>query len=215
MSVTVEWLGHASFRIRRDRVMYIDPWKVSGDPPADIILISHEHHDHCDASTVKRLTSPGTLIVGNAASIDKLEEGGIRGDLRSLKPGEQVEAEGVVVKAVPAYNVNKYRSPGVHYHPKSEGHLGYLIHIDDEVIYYTGDTDFIPEMSEISCDVLLLPVSGKYVMTAEEAVEAARTIQPRKYAVPMHYGAIVGTVDDAKRFQALYKGEVRVLDKKS
>jgi L-ascorbate metabolism protein UlaG (beta-lactamase superfamily) len=76
--------------------------------------------------------------------------------------------------------------------------------MDGTRVYHAGDTDFIPEMKNIKCDVALLPVSGTYVMTAEEAAEAAAAINP-KIAVPMHYAAIVGTDGDAERFKSLVK----------
>jgi L-ascorbate metabolism protein UlaG (beta-lactamase superfamily) len=107
-----------------------------------------------------------------------------------------------VVEAVPAYNVNKFRSPGQPFHPKSAGYNGYIITISGERLYHAGDTDHIPEMSGYRCDVALLPVSGTYVMTADEAAAAAAAIKPR-VAVPMHYGDIVGGVADVQRFQKL------------
>jgi L-ascorbate metabolism protein UlaG (beta-lactamase superfamily) len=76
--------------------------------------------------------------------------------------------------------------------------------MDGTRVYFAGDTDFIPEMKSIQCDIALLPVSGTYVMTVEEAVEAAKAIKP-KIAVPMHYAAIVGSDADAKRFKSLAK----------
>jgi L-ascorbate metabolism protein UlaG (beta-lactamase superfamily) len=116
----------------------------------------------------------------------------------------------VTIQAVPAYNVNKFRSPGVPFHPQSSRHNGYVVTVGQERLYFAGDTDHIPEMADIKCDVALLPVSGTYVMTAEEAAQAARTIRPR-VAVPMHYGAgVAGTATDAERFETLYGGEVYV-----
>jgi L-ascorbate metabolism protein UlaG (beta-lactamase superfamily) len=108
------------------------------------------------------------------------------------------------VEAVPAYNVNKFRSPGVVFHPRQAEHNGYIVTVGGERLYHAGDTDHIPEMSGIKCDVALLPVSGTYVMVAEEAAEAAKAIKPR-IAVPMHYGDkdVVGTLADAERFKQL------------
>jgi L-ascorbate metabolism protein UlaG (beta-lactamase superfamily) len=108
----------------------------------------------------------------------------------------------VTVEAVPAYNVNKFRSPGVPFHPKAAGHNGYIVTIGGERLYHAGDTDHIPEMAGYRCDVALLPVSGTYVMTADEAAAAAADIAPR-VAVPMHYGDIVGNAADVERFKAL------------
>lgn len=213
MSATIEWLGHDSFRLRDSVTVYIDPWKIAGGPPADLILITHEHHDHCAPEDVQKVLGPDTVILAHAASVEQLKEGGIEADVRTVKPGDRLEVAGVPVEVLPAYNLNKFRSPGVPFHPKESGHVGYVVTVGGEQIYHTGDSDPIPEMEGVACDILLIPVSGTYVMTAEEAVEAAGTINPRKFAIPMHYGEIVGSEADAQRFEELYDGEVRILTK--
>jgi L-ascorbate metabolism protein UlaG (beta-lactamase superfamily) len=118
---------------------------------------------------------------------------------------------GVEVEAVRAYNVNKFRSPGVPFHPRESDHVGYVVIVDGVRVYFAGDTDHIPEMADIACDVALLPVSGTYVMTVEEAAGAARTLNPQ-IVVPMHYGAGIGTADDGRRFSQLYEGQVVLLE---
>jgi L-ascorbate metabolism protein UlaG (beta-lactamase superfamily) len=111
---------------------------------------------------------------------------------------------------VRAYNVDKFRSPGQPFHPKGANHVGYIVNVGGVRVYHSGDSDIIPEMADVDCDVALLPVSGKFAMTAEEAAEAARTLGP-KIAVPMHYGSGIGTPGDGKRFSELYDGEVALL----
>jgi L-ascorbate metabolism protein UlaG (beta-lactamase superfamily) len=212
----LRWLGHDSFRYVGPPVLYFDPWRLDQDQPeADIVLVSHEHGDHCSPEDVERVSGPGTVIIANRTAAPSLRDVGLRAagpprDVRVMHPGETLVLGEVTVEAVPAYNITKYRSPGVPFHPQSALHNGYVVTVGGERIYFAGDTDHIPEMASIACDVALLPVSGTYVMTAEEAAEAARTIGPR-VAVPMHYGAgVVGTAGDAARFAALYKGEVLV-----
>jgi len=134
-----------------------------------------------------------------------------------LKPGEEARVLGLTIRAVPAYNTNKYRDPATKtpYHPKEDNKLGYLVRLGEMTIYHAGDTDVIDEMKGLSCDIALLPVSGKYVMTAEEAASAAKIIKP-KIAIPMHYGAIVGSEADAERFKTLLDGtgiDVQILEK--
>jgi L-ascorbate metabolism protein UlaG (beta-lactamase superfamily) len=107
--------------------------------------------------------------------------------------------KGIAIRTLPAYNLTKFRSPGVPFHPRESGHVGYLITVDGVGIYHPGDSDFVPEMSGLAPDVALLPVSGTYVMTAEEAVEAAAAIRPR-VAIPMHVGEGIGSLADAERF---------------
>ena len=205
----LHWLGHDSFRLDGPPVIYFDPWKLPRRPPkADIVLVSHEHGDHCSPDDVKKVSGSDTVIVASQDAAPKL-----RGDVRVMRPGDKVTIGEVTVEAVPAYNISKFRSPGVPFHPKPALHNGYVVTMGGERIYFAGDTDHIPEMAEIDCDVALLPVSGTYVMTAEEAVEAAKAIQTR-VAVPMHYGAgVVGTAQDAERFKTLYGGEVLIFDK--
>jgi L-ascorbate metabolism protein UlaG (beta-lactamase superfamily) len=209
----LRWLGHDSFLYEGPPVVYFDPWRLDQGsapaatlPTADVVLVSHEHGDHCSPDDVQRVSGPGTVIVANQGSAEQLV-----GDVRVLRPGDEVTVGEVTVRAVPAYNVNKYRSPGNPFHPRSALHNGYVLTVGGVRVYFAGDTDQIPEMASIECDVALLPVSGTYVMTAEEAAEAARVIQP-KVAVPMHYGAgVAGTLDDAARFQSLYEGAVKIL----
>jgi len=201
----LHWLGHDSFRFDGPPVIYFDPWKLRGKPPqADLVLVSHEHHDHCSPDDVRKISGPGTLIVANQGAAERLP------GARAVAPGDRLSVAGVEVEAVPAYNVNKFRSQGVPFHPQAAAHVGYIITIDGVRIYFAGDTDHIPEMEEFDCDVALLPVSGTYVMTVEEAADAARTLGPQ-VVVPMHYGSGIGTASDGERLASLYDGDVSVL----
>lgn len=204
----LRWLGHDSFLLQGEVAIYLDPWHLpKGLPKADIVLISHEHGDHCSPEDVAEVQDSDTVVFASENAACQLE-----GDVRIMRPGDEATVAGITVRAVPAYNVDKFRAPGRPFHPKGALHNGYLVKVGKECLYFAGDTDQIPEMAEIDCDVALLPVSGTYVMTAEEAAQAAATIDPQ-VAVPMHYGAgIVGTNEDAERFRELYGGEVRILD---
>jgi len=193
----IHWLGHDAFRIDgKDAVIYIDPYRLKGGPSADLILITHEHADHTSPTDVEKIRKADTVIVTTAAAASKLS-----GDIRTVKPGDDLTVKGVHIRTVAAYNLTKFRSPGVPFHPREAGHVGFVITVDGVRIYHAGDTDVIPEMAGLAPDVALLPVSGTYVMTAEEAVEAAASIGP-KVAVPMHVGEGIGTLEDAARFKA-------------
>lgn len=201
----LHWLGHDSFRLDGPPVVYFDPWKLRGKlPVADLVLVSHEHHDHCSPDDVRKVSGPQTVVLANSGAARKLT------GARVLAPGDSMTLAGVTVEAVPAYNVDKFRSPGVPFHPPEAAHVGYVVEVGGARVYFAGDTDHILEMSDIVCDVALLPVSGTYVMTVEEAVAAARTLNPQ-IVVPMHFGSGIGTHDDGARFKALYGGEVRLL----
>lgn len=192
------WLGHDAFRIEGEVRIYIDPFEITEAPVADIILITHEHYDHCSPEDVAKISTPETVIVTEKDSAAKLA-----GDVRIVAPGDRVEVGEVYVEAVPAYNVDKT------FHPRANGWLGFIIELEGVRIYHAGDTDFIPEMNDFKVDIALLPVSGTYVMTAEEAVQAALALKP-KVAIPMHYGAIVGGASDAVRFEKALDGRLAV-----
>jgi len=196
------WLGHACFKIKNNElVIYIDPFQIEDGEKADIILITHDHYDHCSPKDIRKITKEDTIIVCNEACAKKLNK-----EVKIIKENESIEVLGVTIKAVPAYNTEK------EFHPKGYG-LGFVIELGGKRIYHAGDTDFIPEMKNLqNIDVALLPVGGTYTMNAEQAVEAAELIKP-KIAIPMHYGSIVGSANDAETFKELYSGRAYILKK--
>jgi L-ascorbate metabolism protein UlaG (beta-lactamase superfamily) len=197
------WLGHASFRFERGGVVvYFDPWRIAGAPhDADLVLISHSHYDHLSPEDVAKVATARTTIVTVQDCVEKLRQAQVPGTIRVVKPGDRLQLVGANVEAVPAYNTNK------EFHKKESGWVGFILTLDGVRVYHAGDTDYIPEMSTFQAEVALLPVSGVYVMTAEEAALAVKAIAPR-VSVPMHYGSIVGTEADARRFQKLAVGSV-------
>jgi len=192
----IKWLGHASFRIEGEKIIYFDPWKIKNPVPADLILITHPHFDHCSQEDIAKIQKKDTVIVTVAECKSQ-----ISGNIKVIKPGETIEVDGIKVEAVPAYNIDKT------YHPKEKGWAGLIVEVEGERVYHTGDSDFIPEMNNVSADIMLIPVGGTYTMTVEEGVKAAKAVNPR-YAVPMHCGTIVGSIEDVERFKKLYSGEV-------
>ncbi|MEX2194549.1 MAG: MBL fold metallo-hydrolase [Thermoleophilaceae bacterium] len=206
----VEWLGHSGFRVRSGRtVIYIDPYRVPDGPEADLILVTHGHYDHFSPTDVERLSTDETTVVAPPAVAER-----VAGNVVSVRPGDVVRpAEGVEVVAVAAYNTSKRDTDGRAFHPREAGWVGYDMNVRGERLYHSGDTDVIPEMDAVAgVDVALLPVSGTYVMTAAEAVEAARRIQPR-VAVPMHWGEHIGTLEDARLFAERAPVEVAIMER--
>ena len=177
----LKWLGHASWKLKAGgKTIYIDPYEGDYDEKADIILASHSHTDHCEPSKVKEATGGDTVVIAPADCAEK-----IGAPVKSLKPGEKAEFGEVTVKAVEAYNVKRFRSPGVPFHPKGLG-VGYIVMAEGKKVYHVGDSDYIPEMDELKdIDVLLIPSGGTYTMDAEDAAEATVAINP-KIAVPVH-----------------------------
>lgn len=195
----IVWLGHDTFRIDGEKIIYFDPYEIKGGPAADLILVSHDHFDHCSPEDVAKIQGPETIIVTEKDSAKKLT-----GDVRVIKPGDTLEVEGVKIEGIPAYNTDK------DFHPQKNGWLGFVVEMEGVRVYHAGDADFIPEMKGLDVDIALLPVSGTYVMTADQAVKAALAINP-KLAIPMHYGAIVGEAKDAVNFRNVLEGKVEVL----
>jgi len=202
--IKLSYLGHSGFLISNEKKIVIDPYNVSdGIEKADLILITHSHYDHCSIKDIQKLSKKGTIIVVPAdaqSKITRVEEV----EMQIIETGDELTFGDVKISAVPAYNIDK------EFHPKSEGWMGYIVKIGNVVIYHAGDSDKIPEMSKLSGYgkdgnkfVAILPVSGKYVMDAEEAAAVASLISPT-VAIPMHYGAgVAGTIEDAQRFVKL------------
>lgn len=206
----ISWLGHDSFRIKNGKTVIIDPFKLrSISDKADILLISHEHFDHLSMDDIKKVVKEDTTIVTIPAVRKELSGLKVK-EIKAAKPGDKVTIGDVTVELVPAYNLNKFREPGKVFHPKEDGKAGFIIGMKGLRIYHAGDTDAVPEMKGLKPDVALLPVSGTYVMSAEEAAQATKMIEP-KLVIPMHYGAIVGSEQDAQRFKQLVTAEVQIL----
>lgn len=200
MLENLKWFGQSSFLLADGRRVYLDPWQLKeGLEPADLIFITHAHGDHLSPDDVRKLQKDTTTIVGPPDCLEKLT-----GNKVTVKPGDSLEIEGIKVEVVRAYNIGKP------YHPMENNWVGYVLEVDGQRLYHAGDTDRIPEMRNIRTDVALLPIGGTYTMDAAEAAQAASDINPR-VAVPMHYGKVVGTAEDAQRFKELAKVEVHIM----
>ena len=199
--VQIVWLGHDGFKLKKGKAVYIDPYQLkSAAEPADVVCVTHEHFDHLSVEDLKKIVTSRTTVVTIAAC--EAAANGLRPKaVRVVKPGDRLEVDGVPIEVVAAYNTSKFRSPGKPFHPQADGKVGFVLGLGGLRIYHAGDTDDIPEMAAVAgVDVALLPVSGTYVMTPAEAAKACHTIRP-KLAIPMHYGAIVGTAADAEAFK--------------
>ncbi len=182
MVISIKCLAHASFQIKSEhKIIYIDLANSAETlEKADLILVTHSHADHCDPEKINLVQKIETVIVAPQDCISK-----IVGRVKSITSGEELLIDDVRVRAIEAYNVTRFRSPGNPYHPKGSG-VGYMIFVDGKTIYHAGDTDFIPEMRQLGhVDVALLPTGDTYTMDNVEAAEAAIVINP-KNVIPMH-----------------------------
>ena len=214
-NVSIRWLGHSAFRLEHMKTVYIDPFRLEkAKPDADIILISHDHFDHFSPEDINKIIKDDTLIFLPPDCLSKLSRFVEKGKTVALRPGDKIKiSESLSLEAVHAYNANKFRSPGMPFHPKDNDWMGYVIVIEGKRIYFAGDTDFVPELRSLKADLMLVPVSGTYVMTASEAAEFVTAIKTQ-VSIPMHYGEIVGTEADAEKFRSLVRiGSVVILEK--
>lgn len=199
--INLRWTGHDGFQISAaDKIIYIDPFKLRKEynnvHNANLVLISHNHFDHLSLDDLMKVTNKETTIIAAKECLDQLKIMKVK-EIRGVLPGEKINVQNVTLETLPAYNTNK------DFHPKRDGKVGFIITTNNLRIYHTGDTDIIPEMKTTSPDIGLIPVSGTYVMTAEEAARAVNDLIKPKIAIPMHYNSIVGTREDAVRFSEM------------
>lgn len=185
----IQWLGHGSFALNTAPRIYINPRRITRtEEPADVILISHDHHDHFSPADVLKLCATHTLIIGNQRIARELPRCTV------LRPWQSVSFGRACIKAVPAYSPTDSR------HPLEHGGLGFVVSINYYDIYYAGDTQIIPEMAQIRPDIALLPIDGRGTLTVSEAAQVAQQMRP-KWVIPYNWGASVSTANrlDAQR----------------
>lgn len=196
-SITIN--TQSSIRIEGSKTIYVDPYLRSEKThDADLILITHAHYDHFNEPSLRNAANENTHIICPYSMENDLKRLGIGRGMTAMQEGATAAdlegLDGITVEAVPAYNMNKS------YHPKKNGWLGYIITMDGVRYYAAGDTDALPELEDVDCDIAFVPVGGTFTMTAEEASGLVDKIAP-KYAVPIHYGTIVGRAADAETFK--------------
>ncbi len=195
MLKNVEVLYHSSIKINKGKVIYIDPFGIDREyKDADIIFITHSHYDHFSKEDILKVKKLGTKIVATKDLESEVFNLGFnKEDTLLVMPGEKYLVDKIKIETVPAYNIGK------NFHPKENNWVGYLLTIDNTKYYIAGDTDITLENKKVVCDVCMLPVGGTYTMSAKEAAILANYIKP-KFAVPTHYGSIVGKKEDGEKF---------------
>ncbi len=187
------------------KVIYFDPFQVGEYVnDADYIFITHSHYDHFSPNDIVRIKKDTTKIIVTSDLLDKSEEIGFsEDDVFVVIPNGEYQIDDIKFSTVPAYNVNKQ------FHKREYNWVGYIVNIDNQLIYVAGDTDNTLEAQNVKCNIAFVPVGGTYTMTYEEAVDLIEHINP-KIAIPTHYKTIVGSEEDAKEFKHLLDGKVQV-----
>ncbi len=199
----IQVLCHSSIKISKQKVIYIDPFKIDNNyNDADIIFITHDHYDHYSEEDIDKVKNNDTVIVAPEELLTKLLRKGFRKDyIITVEPNKEYIVEAIKFKTIPAYNTNKQ------FHPKENEWVGYIIEIDNNHYYIAGDTDITEENKKVKCDVAFVPVGGTYTMDFKEAAYLINEIKP-KIAIPIHYGSVVGTKQDAIDFSKLVHPEI-------
>ena len=199
----IQVLCHSSIHMKRDMTIYFDPFQINHDyNDADIILITHDHYDHYSEEDIDRVVKKDTIVVAPMDLKEKLLNHGFQIEqIVLVEPNQTYQVKGIEVHTIPAYNTNKA------FHKKEYGWVGYLITLDETVYYVAGDTDITKENLQVRCDVAFVPVGGTYTMTYEEGARLVNQIHP-KIAIPIHYGSIVGTKEDGKKFSELLDPDI-------
>lgn len=193
--------AQSSIKIVSDKVVYFDPFKIDKNyNDADIIFITHDHFDHFSIEDIKKVEKDDTVYVIPDSMYNLL--GGE--NVVNLYPNEKATIEGLDVYSVPAYNANS------DFHPIEKGYLGYLVNIDNKVIYVAGDCDVNKDNLNIKCDVAFVPIGGKYTMDYKQAAQLINTIKPKE-VIPTHFGDIVGDKEDGDKFADLISKDIKVL----
>ena len=194
---SIHWYGQSSIRIPyKDKFIYIDPFLLTESDQAIAVLITHPHFDHFSIEEISKVASHTTRIFAPKECCDKLKTAGFKNCV-DVVPGQTFIIDDIGIETFPAYNTVKIN------HPKDKNWVGYLLTLGDLKIYHPGDTNRIPEMQSIRCDLAFMPLGQTYTMQdIQEATDAITDVKA-KVAIPFHYGIYEGDVEGAQQFQQL------------
>ena len=200
--------AQSSIRIDAGKILRFDPLKIDGEPhDADVIFITHGHHDHFPVGDIGKVEKPETVFVAPKSLEEDLAKAGIPSQRTVfVRPDEKLAVSGFTVRALPAYNRHKP------FHPRAAAWVGYLVEIEGKKVYVAGDTDGLDENVSIGADIAMIPIGGTFTMDSKAAAEFINKMKP-EIAVPIHYGDMVGSSDDGKNFKAAVDGSIDVVFK--
>ena len=198
----IKFLGHATVKLKiAEKIIFVDPWKIKDtEEKADIILVTHPHFDHYSEEDIKKIAKDTTVLI---SCKDVVSQTSLK-NKRQIQPFEETKIDDITIQGFPAYNVNKS------FHPKSNNWLGFVIRHNDVSIYIAGDSDVIEEAKQLKVNIMILPVGGTYTMTDKEAAELVNLTKP-DYAIPIHYGDIVGSIQNAQNFKNFVSPPTKVV----
>lgn len=198
----VTWFRGSSVRIRRAGLeIHVDPIGISAASQADFILLTHPHYDNFSERDIDLIRTPRTVLVAPASMKKLLADAD-----HFMRPGDMLQLDGLDILAVPAHNLDK------RFHPPEAAWLGYVFTVGEVTFYHAGDTDFLPSMFGIRCDVAFLPCNGHYTMGPQDAARAAAACDAA-VVVPIHWGEPHGTREEVAAMQDLVHGELRILER--
>ena len=203
----IEVNTQSSIKFKLDKIIYFDPYKIEDNmSDADIIFITHNHYDHMDSESINKVKNNDTIIVAPKTMEDTIREIKFK-DYIFLNPNEEIDLDDINIKTIPAYNLEKP------FHPRTNNWLGYILTYNNVTYYVAGDTDKTNEAENVKCDIALIPIGGKFTMNVEEASELVKTINP-KVVIPIHYGSIIGDIQDGERLKELLSNtSIEVIEK--
>jgi L-ascorbate metabolism protein UlaG (beta-lactamase superfamily) len=200
--LTFERLGHASVRVETDDglVVYIDPWSdvLETEPKdGDVVVVTHDDFDHYDPEGIEAVASADAdIVVYEAVDTTDLDR-----DVTALAYDGSLSVRGITVEAVPAHNRadgNHVDKDGEPFHAEREV-VGLVLDFDDSTVYFTSDTDFLPEHEGIRADVFIPPIGGHFTMDRQEAADFAESVEP-ELVLPVHYDTADAIETDAEAF---------------
>ncbi len=198
------WFGHSSVKVETgSQVIYIDPYAGPDEwyTPGTIVLVSRFHFDHCSIEKVRRVSTDSTVVFGTPEVAREIFPSSV------LRVGESRTFEGVEIVGMQVRNPHA----DVRRHTEETGAIGFVVAAENKIVYFMADSDVMPQLQSMKPDVLFIAVGGTYTAAPKEAAQITSIIEP-KLSIPIHWGGVVGTKDDAELFSELSRFPVKILN---
>jgi len=198
----IKVFNQAAIKIESTKNIYFDPYQIKEEfHDADYIFITHDHYDHYDEESIKKLMKSETMIVVPECLKERVSK--LTTNYFLVSPNEKYNLADLSFETTFSYNIDKP------FHPKEKGYVGYKIKLEDKHLYIMGDTDYLEENLHMTCDICFIPIGGTYTMDVQEAAAYINELKP-ELAIPIHYGSIVGDLSLSKQFIDLVNPDIKV-----